>query len=328
MLNSWEDVKGVVYYQGLSYVPKVIRTELISRYHDEGILASIQLKNLLPGNPSETYSYRYRLEGHKLQLGRDCLCLPIKRIQTTIQSLLSSTSFKRCYATSRCRYQLMHLVFPDPIVSNLDSILTSKSWSLRYYFWAQLRLPPTRTKISKQAIYGNPSPTDLWGYVHGFGHLPEDLVAPLIHWVSLKLWQISLGRTLWGFKHIFGHKKPRSYTATNIICDVFHVSLLEHDHYEGAGVRERYKMYKIYEEDIRKYRTNGKYPTPYPNQSLFWYLRPTMASPCSAEALPVTSNGLHLWWPDLWQSQLFRPLSHSCSWRARTSGCQQYNWPE
>ena len=46
------------------------------------------------------------------------------------------------------------------------------------------------------------------------------------------------------------------------------MSLLEQDHQEGAGVRERYKMYKIYEEDIRQYETDERYPTPYLDQSL------------------------------------------------------------
>ena len=44
--------------------------------------------------------------------------------------------------------------------------------------------------------------------------------------------------------------------------------------------------------------------------------------PCSAETLPVTPNGLHPRWLDLWQSQLFRPPSHDCSWHVRTGGYQ------
>ena len=56
--------------------------------------------------------------------------------------------------------------------------------------------------------------------------------------------------------------------AIIFICDVFHVLLLEQDHQEGAGVQERYKMYEIYEEGMRKYETDGRYPTPYPDQSL------------------------------------------------------------
>ncbi len=33
--ESWEDIKQVLHYQGLPYVPKVIRSELISRYHND-----------------------------------------------------------------------------------------------------------------------------------------------------------------------------------------------------------------------------------------------------------------------------------------------------
>ena len=79
MLDGLEDVKGVMHHQGLSYVPEVIRTELISRYHDEGTLASIQLKNLLLGNSRETCNCRYRY-------------LPIAEMTQT--RLLLSTNWK------------------------------------------------------------------------------------------------------------------------------------------------------------------------------------------------------------------------------------------
>ena len=49
-----------MHHQGLFYFPEVIRTELITRHHNEGTSASIQLKNLLPENLRETYSCRYQ----------------------------------------------------------------------------------------------------------------------------------------------------------------------------------------------------------------------------------------------------------------------------
>ena len=58
--------------------------------------------------------------------------------------LRSDPGWQEWYTISRCRYQLMHPVFPDSIVSDWDSVSTSKSWSPRYHFWAWLRLPPTR----------------------------------------------------------------------------------------------------------------------------------------------------------------------------------------
>ncbi len=33
--EGWKDIKQVFHYQGLLYVPKVIRSELINRHHDE-----------------------------------------------------------------------------------------------------------------------------------------------------------------------------------------------------------------------------------------------------------------------------------------------------
>ncbi len=33
--ESWKNIEQVLHYQGLSYVPKVIRSELISRYYDD-----------------------------------------------------------------------------------------------------------------------------------------------------------------------------------------------------------------------------------------------------------------------------------------------------
>ncbi len=33
--EGWEDIEQVLQYQGLPYVPKVIRSELISRHHDD-----------------------------------------------------------------------------------------------------------------------------------------------------------------------------------------------------------------------------------------------------------------------------------------------------
>ena len=57
-LDGYEDVKGVVHYQGLSYVLEIIRTELISRHHDEGTLASRRRENSL-----RTSSLRYFSSG-------------------------------------------------------------------------------------------------------------------------------------------------------------------------------------------------------------------------------------------------------------------------
>ena len=33
--EGWTDIDGVLHHQGLSFVPEIIRTELISRHHDD-----------------------------------------------------------------------------------------------------------------------------------------------------------------------------------------------------------------------------------------------------------------------------------------------------
>ena len=33
--ESWEDVEGVLHYQGVPYVPKIIRSEVISRHYND-----------------------------------------------------------------------------------------------------------------------------------------------------------------------------------------------------------------------------------------------------------------------------------------------------
>ncbi len=36
--EGWEDIKQMLHYQGIPYVPKVIRSEIISRHHDDPLV--------------------------------------------------------------------------------------------------------------------------------------------------------------------------------------------------------------------------------------------------------------------------------------------------
>ena len=44
--EGWEDIKQVLHYQGLSYVPKVIRSELISRHHDDSLVGHFAIEKI------------------------------------------------------------------------------------------------------------------------------------------------------------------------------------------------------------------------------------------------------------------------------------------
>ncbi len=46
LLEGWEDIKQVLHYQGLPYVPKVIRSELISRHHDDPLAGHFGIKKI------------------------------------------------------------------------------------------------------------------------------------------------------------------------------------------------------------------------------------------------------------------------------------------
>ena len=129
--DGWEDVKGVVHHQGLSYVPEVIRTELISRHHDEGTSASIQLKNSLPGNLRETCSCRYRFDNES-QLGWDCLCLPIGQQVTTWAGLPMSTDWKD---TSHDLGGIAYIYQSEEHELRFASSLSTGQFSGRNYRW-------------------------------------------------------------------------------------------------------------------------------------------------------------------------------------------------
>ena len=42
--EGWEDSEGVLHHQGLPYVPELIRTELISRHHDDPLVSHFGIK--------------------------------------------------------------------------------------------------------------------------------------------------------------------------------------------------------------------------------------------------------------------------------------------
>ena len=98
-------------------------------HHDEDTFALRKLKDLLLGKSTRPIVATYQLEEHRSRLGRDCLCLPIRRTRVTTWArlhmslgrtqatirFLSLTDFGKCYATSRCRYRLMHLSFPTQL---------------------------------------------------------------------------------------------------------------------------------------------------------------------------------------------------------------------
>ena len=52
--QGWEDIDGVLHYQGLLYIPKLIRTELISRHHDDPLAGHFGIEKT-----REFFSWKY-----------------------------------------------------------------------------------------------------------------------------------------------------------------------------------------------------------------------------------------------------------------------------
>ena len=36
--DDWQDINGVLYHQGLSYIPEIIQTEFISKHHNNSLV--------------------------------------------------------------------------------------------------------------------------------------------------------------------------------------------------------------------------------------------------------------------------------------------------
>ena len=43
-VKDWQDIKSVLYYQGLPYIPEIIRIELISKHHNDLLAGHFSIK--------------------------------------------------------------------------------------------------------------------------------------------------------------------------------------------------------------------------------------------------------------------------------------------
>ena len=44
--QGWDDIDGILHHQDLPYVPEIIRTELISRHHDDLLAGHFGIKKI------------------------------------------------------------------------------------------------------------------------------------------------------------------------------------------------------------------------------------------------------------------------------------------
>ena len=177
-----------MHYQGLSYIPEVIWTELTCRHHDKGTLALRKLEDLLPRKNSRPAVATYRLKGHESRLGQDCLChweghelLFDSRRWLALEDITqwAGADTDWCTPASQLNCQWLRLSLHLQVLVLTASLSDS---AIVTRLWAQLWLPPTyllwkyqlgsydymQKELSALACdIVNLFLLDFWGYVHG-----------------------------------------------------------------------------------------------------------------------------------------------------------------
>ncbi len=77
--EGWKDIEQVLHYQGLLYVPKVIRSELISRHHDDPLAGHFGIEKIYELIARKYYWPTLRQDVKAYVKGCD-VCLALKAV--------------------------------------------------------------------------------------------------------------------------------------------------------------------------------------------------------------------------------------------------------
>ena len=95
-VKDWQDIKGVLHYQGLPYIPEIIRTKLISRHHNNPLADHFGIEKI-----RELVARKYYWPTHRHDVNnyvKGCnICLALKAVRYKpygdLQSLPVSTHY-------------------------------------------------------------------------------------------------------------------------------------------------------------------------------------------------------------------------------------------
>ena len=139
-LNGYEELDGVLYHQGLPFVPEAIRTEIISRHHDDSLAGHFGIDKTkdLVGRKYYWPSLRRDIEAYVKGCG---VCLGSKAIRHKPYGNLQSLPVP----THRWKDLLMDFVTGLPILTewkgdNYDSILVIVDWLTKMVHYAPVKL--------------------------------------------------------------------------------------------------------------------------------------------------------------------------------------------
>ena len=89
LVKDWQDIEGVLHHQGLPYVPEIIRTELISRHHDNPLAGHFGIKKTRELVARKYYWLMFRHNVNNYM--KECdVCLALKAVRHKPYSDLQS----------------------------------------------------------------------------------------------------------------------------------------------------------------------------------------------------------------------------------------------
>ena len=88
-VKDWQDIEGVLHHQGLPYVPEIIRTELISRHHDDPLAGHFSIEKTQELVARKYYWPTLRHDINDYVKGCD-VCLALKAVRYKLYGDLQS----------------------------------------------------------------------------------------------------------------------------------------------------------------------------------------------------------------------------------------------
>ena len=126
--QGWDDIDGVLHYQGLPYVPEIIRTELISRHHDDPLAGHFGIKKTRELIAQKYYWLTLRRDVEDYVRGCD-ICLALKAVRHKLYGDLQSLPIlTHCWKDLSMDFITGLPILTDWKGDSYDSILVIVDW--------------------------------------------------------------------------------------------------------------------------------------------------------------------------------------------------------
>ena len=150
--EGWDNIDGVLHYQGLPYVSKIIRTELISRYHDNPLAGHFGIKKTHELIAQKYYWPTLRCDVEDYVSGCD-VCLALKAVRYKLYGDLQSLPIP----THHWKDLSMDFVTGLPILTDwkgdsYNSILVIVNWLIKMVYYKPVKVTINAPGLAKVII--------------------------------------------------------------------------------------------------------------------------------------------------------------------------------